>query len=178
MRIKLLIPTLLCGLTLASCSDSTTTTPITATSTSKVEYTYTGELSGTFKANGAFPSLEIGEGVTSTLSSDRKKVEIRAVAWTKAGQANFIVINLTSANAIVDNQTFTLTDANSQASIVSGYGIAYPNYAPSDAYTIRSGSVVLSTVKDSQIKGTFDANVENGAGKKIAITAGKIDVKY
>src|SRR6188768_7395 len=161
----------------AGCADDTTTD--TTGAPSKVEYTYSGERSGAFKVEGAYPSQKDGSGATSTLSADRKRVTISAINWTKSGtEANFIDLTLTSSTAIVDNQVFTPTNSNSNVIAVSGYGINHSSFNASDAFAAVSGKVTLTTVKDNQIKGTFDFITANGNAKVITITAGKLDVKY
>src|SRR5688572_11854799 len=96
---------------LSACADDTTTD--TTSPPSKVEYTYSGERSGAFKVEGAYPSQKDGSGASSTLSADRKTVTIAAIDWTKSGsEANFIDFTLTSSTAITDNQVFTLTNSN------------------------------------------------------------------
>lgn len=160
----------------SACNDNTTDT---TSPPSKVEYTYSGERSGAFKVDGAYPSQKEGSGASSTLSADRKTVTITAIDWIKSGsEANFIDLTLTSSTAITDNQVFTPTNSNSRAVVVSGYGINHSSFNASDAFGAVSGKVTLTTVKDNQIKGTFDLITSNGAGKTIAITGGKLDVKY
>ncbi len=162
---------------IAGCDNGTTTD--TTGAPSKVEYDYSGSQSGSFKVNGAYPSQKNGSGASSTLSSDRKSVTISAITWTKSGsEANFISITLGSSVAIQDNQTFTLTDPNSNAVVISGYGLNYPAYSPSEAYLAISGSIKLTTVKDNQIKATFDFVTKNNAGNTITISNGMVDAKY
>ncbi len=161
----------------SSCANDTTTD--TTGSPSKVEYTYSGSESGAFKVEGAYPSQKDGSGASSTLSSDRKTVTISAIDWTTPNsKANFIEFTLASSQAIVDNQVFTTVDPNSTVSVISGYGLAYPGYTITDVYTAVSGSITLTTVKDNQIKGTFNFVTKNGAGNTVTVSAGKIDVKY
>ena len=161
----------------AGCADDSTTD--TTSPPSKVEYTYSGERSGAFKVDGAYPSQKDGSGAMSTLSADRKTVTISAINWTKSGtEANFIDITLTSNTAIVDNQVFTPSNSNSNVIAVTGYGINHSSFNASDAFAAISGKVTLTTVKDNQIKGTFDFVTANGNAKVITITNGKLDVKY
>lgn len=160
------------------CADNQTTEPETAGSTSKVEHTYSGSLSGTFKVTGAFPSLKEGEGVRAVLSNDRKRLDITAVQWTKKDQeARFFVLNLTSDAAFTEGQTFTLVNPSAQALATTGFDVTYPNYAPSQVFTATSTTVTLNVVKADQIKGTYSATMAKGS-EQLAISNGQFDVKF
>ena len=166
-------------LVLYSSGCSTDTTTDTTGAQSKVEYNYSGSESGAFKVEGAYPSQKDGSGASSTLSADRKTITISAIDWTTANsKATFINFTLTSNQAIADNQVFTTVDPNSTVSVISGYNLTYPGFTITDTYTAVSGSVTLTTVKENQIKGTFNFVTKNGAGNTVTITDGKLDVKY
>jgi hypothetical protein len=164
--------------TLQSCADNIVTDTLTDNG-NKLEYTYSGDLSGTFKVNGAFPSQTSGSGAKSSLSTDRKTVTFQGVTWTNGGsKADFITITLNSKDPVVDNQVFTFGNSNSQATIISGYGVAYPDYDPTEAFGAVSATVTLTSAKENQLKGTFEATTVNPSGKIVTITAGKLDMKY
>jgi hypothetical protein len=162
---------------IAGCkSTDTTVTPDTASSTSKVQFSYAGDRSGSFKITGAYPSTKEGGGVSSTLTADKTVMVLKAISYQSASVTDQFVITLTSSNAIAENQAFTLTSASSNANgslVLSGPEIP----APSEMYTATSLNVVLTTVKSDQLKGSFSGTFTKG-GASITVTDGQFDVKY
>lgn len=167
---------LVLALFVTSCAeDDQIVTPGTASSTSKVEHNYTGAQSGKFKVTGAYPAQEQGAGVTSTLSADRKEMTIKAVNWTKNGsESDFIILTLSSATAIQDNQSFTLTTG---ASGRIGLGLDFGNYDVASAYAPSAITITTTTVKDDQVKGNYSGTFAKGS-ETIVVTDGQFDIKY
>jgi len=167
------------GFFFAGCASDQTTTPDTSTSTSTVQLTYAGDRTGTFKVTGAFPSQNEGSGVSSTLASDKKSINIIGVEWTKkAESATFLTLTLTSKNAITEGQTFTFINSDSRAVATLNFDLDYPATSETNTYVASLLNVTLSTVKDNQIKGTFDGTFINAKGRIVTVSQGKIDVKY